>query len=263
MAARHDIRRRLALALTVVVAICVAVAGCGGGDDASTAADQPEPRTPPAFAEYVAALLAEADEPGDCKRVEQIDRRSSADLACPAPEALRDRMEDFALIDTEVYNSDRSAIVNYDWGDPAATSWMVLLRDYEGRWMVQDVDFNPDEPSGNAPGEGGPDLRQTIRPYEAAVRARDCETLIRLTYRPEGAPRPSCRDQLAATARLAKVLKGDPGQRPSFNGGNRDFGFYSMTAYFPGPTHHTFTVVRAKAGGEDRFFVSAVVRDEG
>ena len=56
-------------------------------------------------------------------------------------------------------------------------------------------------------------------------------------------------------------MKGDPGQRPSFNGGSTDFGFYSMTAYYPKPTHHTFIAIAAKVGGEDRFFVTDVIRD--
>ncbi|HYI99537.1 MAG TPA: hypothetical protein VEX36_07680 [Thermoleophilaceae bacterium] len=263
MATMRDIRARLALLLAVASAVCIVAAGCGGGEDAPAATDGPEPRTAPAFAEYVAELLGQADDAQDCQRVEQIDRRSSAEIPCPAPAALREQMDDFAMIDSELYNSDRSAVVNYDYGDRAVTASMVLLQDYDLRWTVQQLGFSPEQPSGNTRGDGYPNLRRTIRSYEAAVRERDCDEMIRLTYRPAGADRPSCKEQLAETAQLGKVLKRDPSQRPAFNGGDQDFGFYSMTAYHPAPTHYTFTVVRVRFGGEDRFLVSDVVRDEG
>lgn len=262
MARAHHLLARLALLAAVAVSVCLMATGCGG-DDAPAAADQPEPRKAPAFAEHVAALLAEADGAEDCKRVAQIDRRSSAELPCPAPEALRERMDAFEMVDFELYNSDRSAVVNYEYDESGATSWMVLLQDYDRRWQVQRLDVKPDRPSGNDAREGGSNLRVTIQSYEAAVRAGDCKAITRLTYRPVGAPRPSCKEQLAATAPLRTVLKSDTGQRPGYNGGGRDFAFYSMTAYFPKPTHHTFTVTRAEFGGESRYFVSDVIRDEG
>jgi hypothetical protein len=263
MAALSEIRARLALLLLAVAAtVCLVAAGCGG-DDAPAATDMPEPRTAPAFAEYVAALIAEADDPADCRRLAKIDRRSSARLPCPAPEPLREQMDAFELIDSQLFNADRSAVVDYDHGDPTKPTAMVLLLDYDQHWTVQHLDLNSKQRPANGPTEGTGHIKRTIRGYEAAVRARDCETIIRLTYRPAGAPRPSCEDELAATATLAMVLKADPSQRPAFNGGNRDFGFYSMTAYHPRATHHTFTTIRTRLGGADRYFVSDVVRDEG
>jgi hypothetical protein len=259
----RDIVSRLAPLAAIVATICVMATGCGGGDDSPAAADMPEPRSYPAFAEHVAALLAEAEDQGDCKRIEAINRRSSESLPCPAPKALRERMDSFELVDAAVFNADRSAVVDYETGEVGKTTSMLLLRSYEGPWTVVRLDINPERTPANAPGEGGVHVRHAIRRYEAAVRRRDCRELLRFVYRPAGTPRPSCEEQLAATAPLARVLKGDPEQRPAFNGGSQDFGFYSMTAYRPKPTHHTITVVRTELGGDDRYFVSDVVRDEG
>lgn len=266
----RDSAPRLAPLLALVAIACFVAAGCGGdggdgggGGDASAAADAPEPRTHQAFATQVAELLAGAEDEGDCARLEEIDRRSSADLSCPAPEALRTRMGEFEPVDALLLYTDRAGIVRYRPGESGAVTSMVLLKDYRNLWTVQQLDIGPEQAPANAPGEGAPSMDRAIDGYERAVRERDCEGIARFAYRPAGAPRPSCEARLAATARLVKVMKGDPGQRPALNGATRDFGFYSMTAYHPTATHHTFTVVRTTGGGDDRYFVADVVRDEG
>jgi hypothetical protein len=260
-ATARDRRIRLVPLLGILAATCVLAAGCGGDDDPA-AADMPEPRTYKAFAKHVAQLLAEADDDGDCERLETIGQRSLAELPCPAPESLRERMGDFEVVDAGIFTSNRAGVVDYRPAKDGGTTSMILLLGSGGRWTVQNLDVDPKRTPANTPGDGDSVLRRAMLRYEAAVRRRDCEELIRLTYRPAGAPRPGCEDRLAATAELAKVLKGDPGQRPSYNGGNEDFSFYSLTAYHPEATHHTLTMIQTRIAGEKRFLAGDFVRDE-
>jgi hypothetical protein len=258
--ARH-LRPGLAALLAILAIVCAVAAGCGG-DDAPAAADSPEPRTYKAFAEHVAQLLAEADDGDDCQRLRKIDQRSLAELPCPAPEDLRERMGDFEVVDSGLYSSDRAGVVDYRPSEAGGTTSMVLLIGPDGKWTVMNLDISPKRPNANVADDGDSNLRRAMLRYEAAARKRDCEELIRLAYRPAGTPRPSCQERLAATSGLAKVLKGDPGQRPSYNGGNEDFSFYSMTAYHPTATHHTFTMIQTEIDGKKRFLTGDLVRDE-
>lgn len=261
MAEQRDIRIRLTALLALVATAAILAAGCGGGDDSPAAADAPEARTYQGFAEQVAQLIAEGDDPAGCKRLEQIDRRSAAELPCPAPEELRDQMDSFEMVDNGLFMSDRAGVVEYQPGASGETTSMVVLLDYDKRWTVLRLDVDPSQPPANAPDDGDRNIRTAMMSYEAGVRKRDCEQIARFAYMPAGTPRPSCDELLADTAKLAKVLKGDPGQRPGFNGGNRDFGFYGLTAYNPKPSHHTLVAIRTQIGGASRWLVSDVVRD--
>jgi hypothetical protein len=257
--------RRAATLLAIAATACVVVAGCGGSDgDAPAAADAPEPRSSQAFAEQLAEVLADADDRQGCRRIEEINRRSPEELSCPAGDAVRDRMDSFEIVNSSTFAFDRVAVVDYEPAQSGPTDTMVLIKDYDELWTVARFGLDPERAPANRPGDGDLSVKQAMGRYERAVRERDCRELSRITYRPAGTPPPSCREQLAATRRLARVLKVDPGQRPAFAGGEERFGIYSLTAYGADAyrSHYTFTVIRVPIGDEDRFVVLDAIQDE-
>lgn len=258
----HRIRGRLLPLLAVVATICIVASGCGGGDDEPAAAERKEPKALKAFSEYLAELIAEADEPADCGRLREISRRSLEDIPCPAPEDLREDMGSFDIADSAQFMFSRIGIVDYEPTEADRRS-MLLFMAPRGGWSVGRLSMDVGEAPGNTGNEGHFNIRKAMLGWEKAVRRRDCEGQLRFAFRPAGAPRPTCEEQLARTRKLARVLNLNTAQLPAFAGGDPDFGIYSYTSFDDGVRwHFTFLLIKAPLNREERWFVLDEIQDE-
>lgn len=240
-----------------------ALASCGGSDDDRSDTENQEPRDYVMFAAHVAQLVVEADDEA-CESMARIDRRSLEQISCPPPSPLRKRLASFEIASANRYNE--VGVVRYIRGETGQMATMIVYLDSRRRWSVERLEIGAGPQADNSGDEGATVLDATIKGYLRAARARDCQALERLTYRPadddplltyhpRGSEPLSCDAQLAKTEELAAELEAHPSQAPALIGGDQDFHFYSLATLDTTRKHYIFTVLRALTDGRERYFV--------
>jgi hypothetical protein len=240
------------------MAVAVAAAGCGGGDDASTAKDEPvevsvasEPLKP--FIMRMTKLLETTTAKKDCGELESITVRSVTQFACPAPQELRRSMARFEVVGAEEYGT--GGIVDYKSGKIKDGAAIVLFVAPNRNWAIGrfGVITKPSTNTSDAKSRAG--YAKAVDKYLAAIRERDCDAYFSVTYNGNDKRDAVCKKTFAATKKMATLLKSNPDAAPHYEGGNGTYGFYSLETRKPDPANVTISLIKASPKSAEPFVV--------
>lgn len=252
------VRGRLAGAACLGVTMVVMAGGCGGDDD-STANDKPKASSAnePAkvFITRLAKLIETSKTPKDCDALTAINNRSVTRFACPAPKELRDSMGSFETVGVEEYGT--GAVVDYKSGKVKQGAAITLFVAPDTNWGVGRFGILSEPSAGTSDESNVNGFEDAINEYLAAVRERDCDTYVAITFNGDEKKEAVCEGTFPQTKDLARRLKLDPSAKPVYEGGNEAFGFYSLETKKPKPRNLTISIAKKspKAKGPRPFVI--------
>jgi hypothetical protein len=247
--------RRAAAALAGLLAAAAGcgMAGCGGGDDESDAQQRPtiaiasEP--PDSFIQRTAKLLETASRKRDCQPLEAVNSRSITRFDCPAPAKMRRSMGKFEIVGTGVYGT--GAVIDYRSGAAKDGASVVLTVGPDRNWAIGRFGVGTDPSARTDDGDSRAGFEDAVDSYLGAVREQDCAAFFAVTVTVESDQKKACKSQLPATKPLQQRLKDDPAAKPSYEGGNAKYGFFTIETRKPDPTASTISVIRVEEDGEE------------
>lgn len=236
------------MALCVGAMAATVAAGCGGGDDESTANDEPvevSAASEPAkvFAERMAKLLETTTAKKDCAPLEQIVSRSATQLPCPAPKKFRDSMASFEIVGAEEYGT--SAIVDYKSGNVKEGAAIVLAVAPDRGWGVSRFGILTKPSTETSDAENREGYAKAVDEFLTSVRERDCDAYVAVTFNGDKKKDEVCKDVFPATSKLAKTLEANPDAKPRYEGGNETYGFYTLEVAKPKRVNYTISMAEA------------------
>jgi hypothetical protein len=244
----------------VVATVAVAVAGCGGDSDGAAREnerDRPvaneEPET---FALRVAKLLATSERERDCPQLEQILDRGLTRFSCPPGKAFAKSMASFGVVGAAEYGT--GGVVDYRSGRVEDGAAIVLFVAPDRSWAISNFGVVTERSVGTSDGSSRDGFARAIDDYLSAVRARDCKAFRQVAYTGSAKADEVCETIFPTTESLAERLKRNPDARPSYEGGNRIYGFYSLETAKPKPENSTISIARDTAGDRDAYYVLSV-----
>ncbi|HEU0018790.1 MAG TPA: hypothetical protein VFQ14_00730 [Thermoleophilaceae bacterium] len=224
-------------------------AGCGGGDDESTAKQEPvqasaagEPAE--TFIARTAKLIETTAKKKDCAELEAINNRSMTRFSCPADKKLRDSLGKFEVVGVEEYGT--GAVVDYKSGQVEDGAAIVLFVGPTMDWGIGRFGILSKPSTGTSDAEERAGYAKAVEEYLEAVRERDCDAYVDITFNGGDKKNVVCKEVFPGTKGLADVLKANPNAKPRYEGGNAAYGFYSLEAANPQPSSVTISVAKAK-----------------
>jgi len=242
------------------MAICGFVgAGCGG-DEQSDAERESARRVssasepPDVFAVRMANLLETASRKKDCPQLDAINARSLIRFPCPVEnKGLRTSMARFKVLDAAEYGT--GAVVDYKSGEVAKGASIVLFAAPDRNWGLARFGVVSGRTVGTSDDETRDGFDKAVAGYLAAVEKRDCKAYNQLAVTKADDDKAVCKTEFPSTAELAKKLEANPSARPSYEGGNSVFGFYTLETSKPEPANVTISVVKANAKSPQPYVV--------
>jgi hypothetical protein len=237
----------------------MAIAATGCGDDGDGAADDDRVKvaaaTEPAkvFIERMTKLVETSRNKKDCAQLEQINARSVARFSCPAPKELRTSMARFEVIGAEEYGP--GAIVDYKSGTAKDGAAVVLFAAPDRNWGIGRFGILTKPSTETSDEESRDGYAKAVDEFLAAIRERDCDSYVDVTFNGDDKKDVVCQQTFPATNKLAKRLKSNPDVKPRYEGGNETFGFYSLEVAKPRPTSYTISIAKANAKGPRPYVV--------
>jgi hypothetical protein len=229
------------------MAAAVAV-GCGGGDDESTAKDEPvevsaagEPAK--TFISRLAKLIETSTSAKDCAELEQINSRSATRFPCPAPQDLRKSMRRFEVVGAEEYGT--GAVVDYKSGQIKDGAAIVLFVAPDRNWGVGRFGVVSEPSTETSDEDSREGYAKAVDKYLTAVRERDCDAYFDIKFNGDDKKDVVCKQSFLDTQNLGALLKSNPGVEPRYAGGNESYGFYSLETSKPILSNVTISVAKA------------------
>jgi len=254
-------RGRLLPSLCIGVALgAVALnVGCGGDEEASGAK---EPRfaaaeeSPDAFMKRMAKLLETTTAAKDCAALEAINGRSYTRFPCPPPKSLRKSMARFELIGAKAYGT--GGVVDYKSGEVEDGGSILLFVGVDRAWGVGRFGVIAGKTVGTSDEKSRDGFADAVDGYLDAVRTRDCDAYFDHSFNNSEKKKAVCRTVFPNTKALAKRLKDNPTAEPEYQGGNEQFGFYSLETSKPKPENVTISIAKATAKAPQPYVVMDV-----
>lgn len=225
-------------------AFCLAVTGCGDSDAGDSGAAAATAGSPEQYTRNVANLLATTADKKGCKQLDAVNRAASVRFDCPYPKDGRRSLAKFKVVDSAVYGT--GAVVDYTSGQAPQGGSVALVESPKGTWAISRFGIlgGPTVGTKDAPSKAGFD--RALAGYLDTVRKGDCKAYDSYTANGIEDEGFVCAVEFLKTKALAKALKADPGLRPRYVGGNKQFGFYSLSTKKPAPL--SLTIVAVKSG---------------
>jgi hypothetical protein len=241
------IRVGLSLAAVCVSAAALAT-GCGDSDVDSTASDKStkiavasEP--PKGFIEKTVKVLETATSNKDCKLIYGLNGKSVYRMACPAPKKFRKSMASFKVAGAEAYGP--GAVIDYTSGSIKDNASIVLFATPDRSWGVGNFGLLSPRSVGTSDADNRAAYRAALDRYLAAVRKRDCKEFISAAFTTVKTEKEVCDGQFKETAPFGKRLKKSPDAKPKYEGGNGQYGFFSIETAKPELASTTVAVASA------------------
>lgn len=241
------IRVVLLLAAVCVSAAVVAI-GCGDSDGDSTASDGPakievanEP--PDAFIRKTTKVLETATRNKDCQVIYGLNGISVLRLPCPAPKPFRKSMGSFKISGAKAYGP--GAVIDYTSGNVKDNAAIVLFATPDRSWGFGAFGLLSPRSVGTSDADNRADYRAALDTYLAAVRKRDCKEYIRASFTKAKSEEKVCSTQFKETKPFGVRLQKNPNAKPKYEGGNGNYGFFSIETAKPALASTTVAIASA------------------
>jgi hypothetical protein len=148
------------------------------------------------------------------------------------------------------------AVVDYRSGREPDGAAALLFVDGNRQWAISrfGVLSEPSVGTSDAGSRAGYD--RAVADYITAVEERDCKAFEKVAYTDGRSGKAVCKGDFVDTKDLAKRLAADRDAKPTYQGGNRTYGFYVLKMAKPKPVRATISVVRGTSEtGDPRYVV--------
>jgi hypothetical protein len=162
-------------------------------------------------------------------------------------------MKRFAVVGAKEYGT--GAVIDYKSGSVKDGAAITLFVAADRNWGVGrfGIITKPSTETTDAKSRAG--YRKAVDEYLAAVRKRDCDAYVSLTFNGNDQKDVVCKETFPATADLAKRLKANSDAVLTYEGGNKSFGFYSLETAKPTPSNLTISVAKATSKAPKPYIV--------
>ncbi len=176
-----------------------------------------------------------------------------ARFPCPASKDLRKSMGRFEAVGVKEYGT--GAVVDYKSGAVKKGAAIVLFVSADRGWGISQFGVLTKPSTETSDEESRDGYAEAVEEFLTAVRERDCESYVAVTFNGDDSKEFVCEETFPGTKGLAKRLKADPGAEPRYEGGNESYGFYSLETRKPKPENITISIAKANAKGPRPYVV--------